>query len=257
METSMRIDGTSAIVTGAASGLGAATASALAKAGSSVIGLDLDQAIAEHGDEAPNGVRLVAADVTEEDAVRTALSMLGPDQRLRVAVSCAGIAPARRVLSSKGPHELALFRRTVEVNLIGTFNVLRLAAEAIARTEPDEGGQRGVIVNTASIAAFDGQVGQIAYAASKGGVVGLTLSAARDLARHGIRVATIAPGIVDTPLLSALGPEVNASLAAEIPFPHRLARPDEFASLVLSVVAHDYLNGETIRMDGALRMAPQ
>ena len=176
---------------------------------------------------------------------------------LSEALQRAGIAPARRILSSKGVHELDLFRRTIEINLIGTFNVLRLAADVISKTEPDDDGQRGLIVNTASVAAYEGQIGQIAYAASKGGVVGMTLPAARDLARFGIRVNTIAPGIVDTPLLAALGPEVNASLAAGVPFPHRLARPEEYAQLVLMLAEHDYLNGETIRMDGALRMAPQ
>jgi NAD(P)-dependent dehydrogenase (short-subunit alcohol dehydrogenase family) len=252
------LEGTTAVVTGAASGLGAATAAALAKAGTTVIGLDLDRAIADKDDVVPEGVRLVPADVTDEHAVRAAVAMTDGNPRpLRIAVNCAGIAPAQRVLSGKGVHDLALFRRTVEINLIGTFNVLRLAAEQMARTAPEENGQRGVIVNTASIAAFDGQIGQIAYAAAKSGVVGLTLSAARDLARHGIRVVTIAPGIVDTPLLAALGPEVNDSLAEGVPFPRRLARPDEYGSLVLAVLEHDYLNGEVIRMDGALRMAPQ
>jgi len=250
----VQVDGVTAIVTGAASGLGAATAAELARAGAHVIGLD----IATGGSEVPDGVRLVTADITDEGAVRAALGTVEQEGRpLRIAVNCAGVAPAQRVLSGKGAHDLALFRRTIEVNLVGTFNVLRLAAEAIARTEPDSNGHRGVIVNTASIAAFDGQIGQAAYAASKGAVVGLTLSAARDLARHGIRVMTIAPGIVDTPLLEALGPEVNASLAQGVPFPQRLATPEEYASLVRSVVEHDYLNGETIRMDGALRMAPQ
>jgi NAD(P)-dependent dehydrogenase (short-subunit alcohol dehydrogenase family) len=252
----VQVEGTTAIVTGAASGLGAATAAALASAGDWVIGLDI--ATPGSAGDIPDGIRLITADITDEDAVRAAIATVEPHHPpLRFAVNCAGIAPAQRVLSGKGVHELALFRRTMEVNLIGTFNVLRLAAEAIARTKPDEDGQRGVIVNTASIAAFDGQIGQVAYAASKSGVVGLTLSAARELARHGIRVVTIAPGIVDTPLLAALGPEVNASLAQGIPFPHRLARPDEYGSLVLTVLEHDYLNGETIRMDGALRMAPQ
>ena len=251
----MQIDGTTALVTGAASGLGAATAAALAAKGATVLGLDLAASIEKA--VATDGVRLVAADVTSESEVAAALATLdGPP--LRIVISCAGIAPARRVLSSKGVHELDLFRKTIEVNLIGTFNVLRLAAEVIAATEPiDDDGQRGVIINTASVAAYEGQIGQIAYSASKGGVVGMTVPAARDLARSGIRVNTIAPGIVDTPMLAALGPEVNASLAASVPFPHRLARPDEYAQLAIMIVEHDYLNAETIRMDGAIRMAPQ
>lgn len=250
----MHIEGSTALITGAASGLGAATAAAFAAQGAQVIGLDLASSIEQA--VAVDGVRLVAADVTDEDAVREAIQSLdGPP--LRVVVNCAGIAPAQRVLSSKGAHDLALFRKTIDINLVGTFNVLRLGAEAIATQEPLEHGQRGVIINTASVAAYEGQIGQAAYAASKAGVVGLTITAARDLARNGIRVNTIAPGIVDTPLLEALGPEVNASLAAGVPFPQRLARPDEFAQLTLMIVQHDYLNGETIRMDGALRMAPQ
>ena len=246
----MRIDGSAALVTGAASGLGLATARMLAQRGARVVGLDL------RIDDAPSveGVRLVAGDVADADAVAEAVRLVDD---LRVVVACAGVAPARRVLSATGPHELELFRRTIEVNLVGTFNVLRLAAEAMAGNDPDADGQRGVIVTTASVAAFEGQIGQVAYAASKGGVVGMTVPAARDLAGHGIRVMTIAPGIVDTPLLAALGPEVTASLAATVPFPHRLARPDEFAQLVGMIVEHDYLNGETIRMDGGLRMAPR
>lgn len=252
----MQIDGTTALVTGAASGLGAATATALAARGATVVGLDLAASIEKAAVSDP-GVTLVAADVTSEADVAAALATLnGPP--LRIVINCAGIAPARRVLSSKGVHELDLFRKTIEVNLVGTFNVLRLAAEVIAATDPiDDDGQRGVIINTASVAAFEGQIGQIAYSASKGGVVGMTVPAARDLARSGIRVNTIAPGIVDTPLLAALGPEVNASLAASVPFPARLARPDEFAQLAVMIVEHDYLNAETIRMDGAIRMAPQ
>jgi NAD(P)-dependent dehydrogenase (short-subunit alcohol dehydrogenase family) len=254
----MQLQATTALVTGAASGLGAATAAALAARGVSVVGLDLAAAVAAPVVPPPAGVRLVGGDVTSEDDVLAALATIGSGKPpLRLVVNCAGIAPARRILSSKGLHELSLFRKTVEVNLVGTFNVLRLASEVIAATEPDGDGQRGVIVNTASVAAFDGQIGQIAYSASKGGVVGMTLPAARDLARYGIRVNTIAPGIVDTPMLAALGPEVNASLAAGIPFPQRLARPDEYAQLVIMIAEHDYLNGETIRMDGALRMAPQ
>lgn len=254
----MQIFGITAVVTGAASGLGAATALALSQGGASVVGLDLDSAVETHRATAPEGVRLVAADVTSEQQVLAALASIGEtDPPLRLVVNCAGIAPARRILSSKGVHELDLFRRTIEINLLGTFNVLRLAADVISKTQPDDDGQRGLIVNTASVAAYEGQIGQIAYSASKGAVVGMTLPAARDLARFGIRVNTIAPGIVDTPLLAALGPEVNASLAAGVPFPPRLARPAEYAQLVLMLAEHDYLNGETIRMDGALRMAPQ
>jgi len=253
----MKLVGISAVVTGAASGLGLATATALAARGATVLGIDLQGAVDSRHD-LPSGVRLAAADVTSEAQVTEALDSLGAEAPpLRLVVNCAGIAPARRILSSRGIHELDLFRKTIEVNLIGTFNVLRLAAERISETEPDEFGQRGVIVNTASVAAFEGQIGQIAYSASKGGVVGMTVPAARDLARFGIRVNTIAPGIVDTPMLAALGPEVGASLAAGIPFPQRLARPDEYAQLVVMISEHDYLNGETIRMDGALRMAPQ
>jgi NAD(P)-dependent dehydrogenase (short-subunit alcohol dehydrogenase family) len=250
----MRIDDATALVTGAASGLGAATAALLAAEGTHVIGLDLPRAVAA----APEvrGVHYVAADVTDEDQVRAAMAESGGIP-LRLVVNCAGIAPARRILSSRGPHDLATFQRTIDINLVGTFNVMRLAADVIANQEPDENGQRGLIVNTASVAAYEGQIGQIAYAASKGGVVAMTIAGARDLARSGIRVNTIAPGIVDTPMLASLGEEVNASLSATVPFPRRLARPDEYARLVLMLAEHDYLNGETIRMDGALRMAPQ
>jgi len=252
----MIITGTSALITGGASGLGAATVAALSEAGAHVVALDLPAAI----DKArPHpGVEYVAGDVTDPEGVEAALTAAdSAGTPLRIVVNCAGIAPASRMLGSEGPHDLELFRRTVEVNLVGTFNVLRLAAEVIARQDADEHGQRGVIVNTASVAAFEGQIGQVAYSASKGGVVGLMVPAARDLARHGIRVNTIAPGIVDTPMLASLGPEVGASLAATIPFPQRLARPDEYAQLVRMIVEHDYLNAETIRMDGALRMAPR
>lgn len=176
---------------------------------------------------------------------------------LKLVVNCAGIAPAQRTLSARGPHDLAMFQRTIDINLVGTFNVMRLAAERMSSNSAEDHGQRGLIVNTASVAAFEGQIGQIAYAASKGGVHALTITAARDLARYGIRVNTIAPGLVDTPLLAALGEEVNVSLASSVPFPHRLAQPSEFAKLVLMLAEHDYINGETIRMDGAIRMAPQ
>ena len=252
----MELSGISAVVTGAASGLGAATAAALANRGADVIGLDLEAAIAA-ASTAPKGVRLVAADVTSEAEVASALATVSADKPLRVCVNCAGIAPPRRILSSSGTHDLEQFRKVIEINLVGTFNVLRLAAAIIAESPADAGGQRGVIINTASVAAYEGQIGQAAYSASKGGVVALTLTAARDLARNGIRVNTIAPGIVNTPLMAGLGEEVRDSLAANVPFPRRLAEPSEFSQLVLMIAEHNYLNGETIRMDGALRMAPQ
>lgn len=250
----MQITGIAALVTGAASGLGAATAATLASRGATVYGLDLPAAI-EHA-QPSDGVVLLPADVTEEAPVREALARIDDDgAQLRVAVSCAGIAPSARILSRKGPHDLDLFHTVLKVNLLGTFNVMRLAAEAIARHDPDDAGQRGVVVNTASIAAFEAQIGQIAYAASKAGVAGMTITAARDLAQHGIRVVTIAPGIVDTPMMAGFSDDVRAGLGASVPFPQRLAQPEEFARLVAMIVEHDYLNGETIRMDGALRMA--
>jgi NAD(P)-dependent dehydrogenase (short-subunit alcohol dehydrogenase family) len=251
----VEITGTAAVVTGAASGLGAATAVALAKRGAAVLGLDLPSAV-QRAAAPPAGVRLVAADVTEEQPVLDALSGLA-DAPLRIAVSCAGIAPSARIVSRRGPHDLELFHRVLTVNLLGTFNVMRLAAAAMARLPPDRHGQRGVVVNTASIAAFEAQIGQVAYAASKAGVAGMTVTAARDLAQYGIRVVSIAPGIVDTPMMAGFTDEIRDGLAAGVPFPQRLARPDEFARLVTMVVEHDYLNGETIRMDGALRMPPR
>ncbi|MGV2984203.1 SDR family NAD(P)-dependent oxidoreductase [Microbacterium sp. AGC85] len=252
----MRIDGASALVTGAAAGLGAATAARLAAAGATVIGIDLPQGIES---AAPvDGVQYHAADVTSADDVQRAVAAARDIERpLRVVVNCAGIAPAARILSSRGVHDLEVFRRTLEINLLGTFNVLRLGAELMASQAGDEDGQRGLVINTASVAAYEGQIGQAAYAASKGGVVALTIAAARDLARSGIRVNTIAPGIVATPMLTSLGEEVGSSLARAVPFPSRLARPEEYAELVSMIVAHDYLNGETIRMDAALRMGPQ
>jgi NAD(P)-dependent dehydrogenase (short-subunit alcohol dehydrogenase family) len=252
----MEITGSAALVTGAASGLGAATAAALAGGGVTVYGLDLPAAVS--GADAPSGVTLLPADVTAEDGVRAAIARIADDgQQLRVAVNCAGIAPSARIVSRRGPHDLDLFRTVVGINLIGTFNVLRLAAEAMSRLPADAEGQRGVVVNTASIAAFEAQIGQVAYAASKAGVAGMTVTAARDLAQYGIRVVAIAPGIVDTPMMAGMSDDVRAGLAASVPFPKRLARPEEYARLVLMIVAHDYLNGETIRMDGALRMAPR
>lgn len=252
----MQIDATAAIVTGAASGLGAATARALAERGATVYGLDLQAAI--DAAEPVHEVEYVATDVTDEGQVRSAVATASSGSApLRTVVNCAGIGPSARILGKRGVHDIGQFATVVRVNLVGTFTVLAVASEAIAATEPDPAGQRGVVVNTASIAAFDGQVGQAAYAASKGGVVGLTLPAARDLAQYGIRVCTIAPGIVDTPMLATVSDEFRAGLAAGVPFPHRLATPEEYARLVTMIVEHDYLNGETIRMDGALRMAPR
>ncbi|MDN5630984.1 MULTISPECIES: SDR family NAD(P)-dependent oxidoreductase [Kocuria] len=252
----MDITGTSAIVTGAASGLGAATAAELVSRGAQVVGIDLPAGI----EKAPevDGVTYAAADVTDEQQVRDAVATAAAIAPLRTVVNCAGIGPSARVVGRSGVHDLALFERVVRINLVGTFTVLALAAEVMTAQEPvDEAGQRGVIVNTASVAAFEGQVGQAAYAASKGGVHSLTIAAARDLASKGVRVMTIAPGIVDTPMLGSVGEDFRAALAESVPFPHRLAQPAEFAQLAGMIVAHDYLNGETIRMDGALRMAPR
>ncbi|MFA9446834.1 3-hydroxyacyl-CoA dehydrogenase [Egicoccus sp. AB-alg6-2] len=254
----MQLDDRSvAVVTGGASGLGHATARALAGQGARVLLLDLPSAdgaaAAEHIGEA---ARFVPTDVTDPDAVAEAIAQAGELGDLRVAVNCAGVGWASRVLGKQGPHDLDLFRKVVEVNLVGTFNVLRLAAEAMAANEPVD-GDRGVIVNTASIAAYDGQVGQAAYSASKGGVVGLTLPVARDLARRQVRVCTIAPGTFDTPMLAGLPEEARTALAEDIPHPHRLGQPDEYGLLVTQIVANPYLNGEVIRLDGALRMAPR
>ncbi len=251
----MQLTDTAAIVTGGASGLGAATAARLAADGASVVAIDLQSSI----DAAPavEGVTYVVADVTDEAQVRAAVATAAEIAPLRTVVNCAGIGPSARILGRKGVHDLALYAKIVQINLVGSFTVLALASEAIAQTEADENGQRGVIVNTASIAAFDGQVGQVAYASSKGGIVGMTLPAARDLAQYGIRVCTIAPGIVNTPMLATVSDEFRAGLAAGVPFPQRLCEPSEYAKLVAMIIDHDYLNGETIRMDGALRMAPR
>ncbi|MCC5949365.1 MAG: SDR family NAD(P)-dependent oxidoreductase [Nitriliruptoraceae bacterium] len=243
-----------ALITGGASGLGAATARVLHAAGAAVALLDLPSA--DGGalvDELGSRAVFVPADVTDAAAVAEAIGVARELGELRVAVNCAGIAPAARVLGREGPHDLDVFARTIQVNLVGTFNVLRLAAQAMDGNEPLD-GDRGVIVNTASIAAYDGQIGQAAYAASKGGVVGLTLPVARDLARHAIRVVTIAPGTFDTPMLAGLPEEARAALAEDIPHPHRLGDPAEYGLLVRQLVEHPYLNGEVIRLDGALRM---
>ena len=252
----MQVTDTAAIVTGGASGLGAATAAALAGRGASVYAFDLAGSIGQ----APEveGVTYVEVDVTDPEQVQAAVDRAASgSEPLRTVVNCAGIGPSMRILGKKGPHDLAFFAKVVQINLVGSFNVMTLAAEKIAATEPLEAGQRGVVVNSASIAAFEGQGGQAAYASSKGGIVGLNLAAARDLAQYGIRVNTIAPGIVETPMLATVSDEFRAGLAAGVPFPQRLGRPQEYAELALFLVEHDYINGEVVRMDGALRMAPR
>jgi len=253
----MDIEGAGVLVAGGASGLGAATARALAEAGAKVVIADLNAELGE-ALAAEIGASFVPADVTDPDAVGAAIERAAEAEGgLRVSVCCAGIGWAERVAHKGGPHNLEYFSNVVKVNLIGTFNVLRLAAASISENEPDEEGERGVCVNTASIAAFDGQIGQVAYAASKGGIAGLTLPAARDMAARGVRVMTIAPGLFDTPLLAALPEEARTALGAGIPFPSRLGRPEEYARLVLEIAANPMLNGETIRLDGALRMPPK
>lgn len=255
----VEISGTAALVTGGASGLGAATAARLAAAGVTVFGLDLPQSIERAGDSVPAGVTLIPADVTSEAEVEAALdTIVESGVPLRIVVNCAGVGWAGRILSKKGPHDLELFRTVITINLLGTFNVMRLAANRMqSQSTVDDAGQRGVVINTASVAAFEGQIGQIAYTASKGGVHAMTITAARDLAQVGIRVNTIAPGIVDTPMLAGVTEEYRQGLEASVPFPSRLAQPSEYAQLVQMIAEHDYLNGETIRMDGAIRMAPR
>ena len=240
----MNIQGKTALVTGGASGLGAACVAMFRKAGGRAFSID----VAAGAD--------FQADVSSAEAIEAVFAKLeGP---LHVCINCAGIGSSpTRVIGKPGPVPLDWFERVIRVNLIGTFNVSRLAAARIAANEPDEGGERGVIVNTASIAAFDGQIGQCAYSASKGGIVGLTLPMARDLARHAIRVVTIAPGIFDTPLLAKLPEDARASLGAAVPHPARLGRPNEFAQLAQQIIENSMLNGEVIRIDGALRMAPK
>ena len=256
----MEIAGRTVLVTGGGSGLGAATARMVVEAGGSVVVADVD---ADRGKQVADGLgeraRFVAADVTDEDSVRAAVAAAAEEVQggLYAAVSCAGIAPAERVLGRQGPHSLDRFVTVIQVNLVGTFNLTRLAAETMAGNEPLADGERGVIVNTASVAAFDGQIGQAAYSASKAGVAGMTLPIARELARLGIRVMAIAPGIFDTPMLAAMPDQVRASLGAQVPFPSRLGQPEEYAALVRHILENRMLNGETIRLDGAIRMAPK
>jgi NAD(P)-dependent dehydrogenase (short-subunit alcohol dehydrogenase family) len=253
----MKLNGSVALVTGGASGLGAATARRLAGGGAKVVIVDRDSARGQ-ALAAELGATFAQADVTDPAQIEAAIATAAELGPLRVAVSCAGVGWASRTLDRTGkPHDLELFKTIIGVNLVGTFNVLRLAAAAMARTEALEHGERGVIVNTASVAAFDGQIGQIAYAASKAGVAGMTLPAARDLAPAGIRVVTIAPGIFDTPMLGALAEDKRAALAADVVFPKRLGDPAEYGAMVAAIVETGYLNAETIRLDGGIRMPPK
>jgi NAD(P)-dependent dehydrogenase (short-subunit alcohol dehydrogenase family) len=247
-----------ALVTGGGSGLGEATVRRLAASGASVVICDLPSSAGKAiSEELGSRIVFVPTDVTDEAAVTAALEAATALGALRLVVTCAGIATPGRIVGRKGPLPLATFRQVIEVNLIGTFNVLRLAAERMIALEPLADGDRGVVVMTASIAAYDGQVGQAAYASSKGGIVGLTLTAARDLADKGIRVVTIAPGTMETPMLAGLPEDARAVLEQQIPHPARLGRPDEYASLVQHIVSNQLLNGEVIRLDGALRMPPR
>jgi NAD(P)-dependent dehydrogenase (short-subunit alcohol dehydrogenase family) len=254
----MQIDGSVVLVTGGASGLGEATVRQMVSQGGRVVIVDLNaergkQLAAELGDAAA----FAQADVSNADEVQAAVEQATSMGPLRAAVNCAGIGMAMRTIGKDGtPHDFGVFQKVISVNLFGTFNILRLAASAMAKNEPVD-GERGVVVNTASIAAFDGQIGQIAYSASKGGIVGMTLPAARDLSKAQIRVVTIAPGTFDTPLLGMLPEEMRAALAATIPHPSRLGRPEEFGALACHIVENSYLNGEVIRLDGAIRMAPR
>ena len=249
----MRVEGNTFLVTGGGSGLGAATARRLAQSGAkSVILADLAQ-----NEEVGENATFVETDVTDEGSVLAAVEAARDLGGLHGVVNCAGVGTPGKVVGRDGPLDLGAFTKVIQVNLVGTFNVIRLAAAAMQENEPDEEGERGVMVNTASVAAFDGQIGQAAYSASKGGVVSMTLPIARELARSGIRVMTIAPGIFETPMLAGLPEEAQESLGKQVPFPPRLGRPEEYAALVLHIVGNTMLNGEVIRLDGAIRMAPR
>ena len=250
------------LVTGGASGLGAACVRLLAQAGAKIVIADVNSEaginLATEHNQTGERTFFVKADVTSAESMQATVNMaVETFGGLHVLINCAGIGIAQRVLGKDGPHNLAAFTRVIQVNLIGTFNSIRLAAAAMARNEPNAGGERGVIINTASVAAFDGQIGQAAYSASKGGIVGMTLPIARDLSRNGIRVMTIAPGIFDTPLLGALPEPARISLGQQVPFPPRLGRPAEYAALAKHIIENEMLNGEVIRLDGAIRMAPR
>jgi NAD(P)-dependent dehydrogenase (short-subunit alcohol dehydrogenase family) len=253
----MQIEGKTFLVTGGASGLGGATSRLLASSGGDVVIADLN---AEKGEALANeiGARFALCNIVEEEAVKQAIALaLSSRGELNGLINCAGVGVAEKTVGKDGPHSLASFKRVIEINLIGAFNVTRLAAAQMSAQEPGAGGERGVIINTASIAAFDGQIGQAAYSASKGGIVGMTLPIARDLARSGVRVVTIAPGLFDTPLLAGLPEDVKKVLGQQVPFPSRLGNPAEFAALAKHILENEMLNGEVIRLDGALRMPPK
>ena len=247
------------VVTGGGSGLGAATARMLVEAGAKVVLADVNREAGEAlAAELGSAAAFALTDVTDADSGKAAIDLaVSRFGRLTGLVSCAGVAPAEKVVGRDAPHKLESFARTVSINLIGTFNMLRLAADVMSKAEPDAGGERGVIINTASVAAFDGQIGQAGYASSKAGVVGLTLPVARELSRFGIRVMAVAPGIMETPMLMGMPQEVQDGLGKMVPFPSRLGKPAEFAGLVRHIVENPYLNGEVIRLDGAIRMAPK
>jgi 3-hydroxyacyl-CoA dehydrogenase / 3-hydroxy-2-methylbutyryl-CoA dehydrogenase len=253
----MQIAGSSALVTGGASGLGGATARRLAQAGAAVVIADLNkEAGTTLANELGTKAQFVETNVTSEESMQQAIEAAASQPGgLRILVNCAGIGIAERVLGKQGPHPLDLFNKVIQINLIGVFNALRLGAAAMSQNEPNEEGERGLIVSTASVAAYEGQIGQIAYSASKGGIVGMVLPAARELARYGIRVMAIAPGIFDTPLLAGLPEPARVSLGQQVPFPARLGRPEEFAALVQDIAENVMLNGDTIRLDGAIRMS--
>jgi NAD(P)-dependent dehydrogenase (short-subunit alcohol dehydrogenase family) len=255
----MDIAGKTFIVTGGASGLGRASAEAIINAGGNVVLLDVNAETGKAAEQSMDGkARFAQADVTSEEQVKAAVDLaVSAFGGLHGAVNAAGIGPAAKVLGKNGPHTLDLFEKTIRINLVGTFNVIRLAAAVISENQPVENGERGVIVNTASIAAYDGQIGQPAYAASKGGIVAMTLPIAREFAKLGIRVVAIAPGIFDTPLLAGLPEQARVSLGQQVPFPSRLGRPTEYGALVRHILENEMLNGEVIRLDGALRMAPK
>lgn len=255
----MKIQGSTFLVTGGSSGLGAASATRLAKAGANIIVADLNEDEGQRlADELGSSVHFVKTDVTSESDVRAAVhAAVDSFEALSGVINCAGIAIAAKVVSSRGVHSLEAFNKVIQVNLVGSFNVIRLAAEVMITQEPGPSGERGVIISTASVAAFDGQIGQAAYAASKSGIAGMTLPVARELAQHGIRVMTIAPGIFDTPMLAGLPEKARQSLGQQVPFPSRLGKPDEYAALAIHIIENEMLNGEVIRLDGAIRMAPR